>query len=283
MSAVSPSVPVPERIDAVVVPLDHSPFSERAVPIAARLADQLDASIHLLSAVTHAADVAARERELREIPLPPSRVHRVVVVDLDPAGAIHEALRRLYPSVACLTSHGRGRSAALTGSVATEVIARGRDPLVVVGPTVEPHRGRHGVVACVDGTPASAALLPVAVRWAQLLAEPLVVMTVAELVPPSLSGGPVRRRFGPPGDAETWLDLVVGPARDVLGDVETAVVYDPISPVDGARPFLRDRGPSIAVISSRARTGLSRIIFGSVASAIVNQSPSPVLIVPRLG
>jgi hypothetical protein len=86
-------------------------------------------------------------------------VDRLVVVDLDPAGAIHEALR-LHLAVACLASHGRGRSAAVIGSVATEVVARGHDPVVVVGPMVEPHRGRHGVVACLDASPASGTCSP---------------------------------------------------------------------------------------------------------------------------
>jgi nucleotide-binding universal stress UspA family protein len=269
-------------IDVVVLPLDGSPFAERAVPVAAWLAYRLDASISVISAVTRAADVPARQRQLDEAPLPPRCLERIVVVDADPAGAIHEALRRTHPSVACLASHGRGRAAAFIGSVATDVVARGHDPAVLVGPMVDPRPARCGVVACVDGTPASGALLDVAVRWAQLLAEPLVVMTVAEPVPPPLGGGAVRRRFGPEGDVETWLELVTGPARETLGAVDTAAVYDPISPVEGARRFLGDRRPSIAVIASRAYTGLSRLIHGSIASGIVYQSPSPALVVPRL-
>jgi nucleotide-binding universal stress UspA family protein len=268
-------------IETVVVPLDGSPFAERAVPVATWLAYQLDASISVISAVTRAAEVAARQRLLAEAPLPPRCLERVVVVDADPAGAIHEALRRSRPSVACLASHGRGRTAAWIGSVATEVVARGNDPAVLVGPMVDLRPAHCGVVACVDGTPASRALLDVAVRWAQLLAEPLVVMTVAEPVPPPLVGGAVRRRFGPQGDVDTWLELVAAPVRETLGAADTAAVYDPISPAEGALSFLADRRPSIAVIASHAYTGLARLIHGSVASRIVYRSPSPTLVVPR--
>jgi nucleotide-binding universal stress UspA family protein len=181
-----------------------------------------------------------------------------------------------------LASHGRGRTAAFIGSVATDVVARGHDPVVLVGPMVDTRPARCGVVACVDGTPASGAVLDVAVRWAQLLDEPLVVMTVAEPVPPPLGGGAVRRRFGPNGDVDTWLELLTAPARETLGAVDTAAVYDPIGPVAGARSFLGDRLPSLAVIASRAYTGLPRLIHGSVAFGIVFQSPSPVLVVPRV-
>ena len=49
---VSASEPqVPERVDALLVPLDGSDFSRVAVPIAARLAARLGAENHLLSAV----------------------------------------------------------------------------------------------------------------------------------------------------------------------------------------------------------------------------------------
>jgi nucleotide-binding universal stress UspA family protein len=119
------------------------------------------------------------------------------------------------------------------------------------------------------------------VRWAQLLAEPLVVMTVADPGPP-LTDGAVRRRFGPHGEVDTWLELLTAPARETLGEVDTAAVYDPIGPVEGVRRFLSDRRPSIAVIGSHARTGVSRLIHGSVAAGIVYQSPSPVLVVPRI-
>ena len=169
----------------------------------------------------------------------------------------------------------------MVGSVATDVVARGGSAVALIGPMFDLRLARCGVVACVDGTPASRAVLDVAVRWAQLLAEPLVVMTVADPGPP-LAEGAVRRRFGPQGDVDTWLELLTAPARDTLGEMETAAVYDPISPVEGVRRFLNDRRPSIAVIGSHARTGVSRLVHGSVTAGVVYQSPSPVLVVPRL-
>jgi hypothetical protein len=49
----------------------------------------------------------------------------------------------------------RGRTAALVGSVATDIVARGNDPAVLVGPLVNLGRPMRRVVACVDDTPAS--------------------------------------------------------------------------------------------------------------------------------
>jgi nucleotide-binding universal stress UspA family protein len=276
---------VPDDVEVVLVPLDGSSFSGRAVPVAARLAGKLDAGIVLFSAVPTEDDVPARVAELAAV-LPPclGPVHRSVVVSLDPAGAIHEELRRSGRdrTLACMASHGRGRSAALVGSVATEVVARGHDPLVLVGPHPDEHPGGHGVMVAVDDTPVSAALLPIGLGWAGLLGEPLTVTTVAEPVPPPLRPDrPARRRFGPDGDVEAFLEGLIAPIRQQGHKVDALAFYDPVSPASGLELHLRDHPATMVVVASHARTGPTRMVFGSVAAAIVRRSPSPVLVVPR--
>jgi nucleotide-binding universal stress UspA family protein len=281
---VIPAARVPDRVAVVLVPLDGSEASERALPVAARLARRLGAEIHLLSAVDEEDEAAARKEQLDAFRSPCLGVHRTVVVSADPAGAIHEELRRLGPdAVVCMASHGRGRSAALVGSVATEVIHRGHDPVILVGPRPPDHRRGSGVVVSVDETPASAALLPVGAGWSHLLGEPLTVATVAEPVPePLRPEKPVRRIFGPDEwDVHGFLDRLVQPLRDQGETVETLPLFDPISPAEGLEAHLVNHPASLVVVSSHARTGAARLVFGSVAAAIVRRSPSPVLVVPR--
>lgn len=287
---VTTSVPagVPERVEEFLVPLDASEFSQRAVPVAASFANLLAAGLCLFSAVPAEDEVAARKEQLTALPLRIGDVHTTVVVDPDPAGAVHEGLERSRGAVACMATHGRGRSAGFVGSVATEVVARGRDPLIAVGPNVGefapwlPKRYEPSdVVACVDETPASEALLPIARGWARLLGAELVVATVAEPVPQPLTSGPVRRRFGPDGDAAAVLQGMVARVLDAPQGVHTRVIYDPISPASGIWSYLRDRPARLVVLCSRAHRGLTRIVFGSVAAPIVYGSPSPVLVVPR--
>src|SRR5579884_803353 len=230
-------------VDTILVPLDGSRFAKRAVPVASELARRLGADLHLLSAVPTEDDRISRTAQLEAVRPRRLTVHRSVVVSRDPAGAIHETLRRLGRAVACMASHGRGGSAALVGSVATDVVARGHDPLVLVGPAgrhplrppeqrwgyrdwEEPFEG-HGVIAGVDGTPASAALLPITLRWANLLKEPCTVLTVAEERPEPVRPGPVRRNFGPDGDVDAFLESLVRPLREDGHKVDTLAVYDP--------------------------------------------------------
>jgi nucleotide-binding universal stress UspA family protein len=271
----------PTSVDTVLVPVDGSRFSVIALPVALALADRLGAEIQLFSAVDTVEEVAEREGELAEIRPSGRQVSHSVLVDRDPAGAIHEALRRRSRAVVCMASHGRGRSAALVGSVASDVVVRGHDPLIVVGPSISDELKGAGVLACVDETAASAALIPIALRWSSLLGEPLIVTTVAEPVPPPLRDGPVHRRFGPRGAVGAFLESLVAPVRGAGPEVEALAIYDPISPAEGVRSYLEEQPVALVIVSSHARTGMARIAFGSVAASIVHHSPSPVLVVPR--
>jgi nucleotide-binding universal stress UspA family protein len=271
----------PDTVDALLVPLDGSDFSRVAVPTAARLAARLEAEIQLLSAVESAGEVGRREQELDRVHIPGHMVSRSVVVERDPANAVHEALHKLGNAVACMATHGRTRSAALVGSVATHVVARGHDPLVLVSPYMEQPRRSSGVVACVDDSPASAALVAVAVRWAELLSERCIVLTIAEDAPGPVTGGTIRRRFGPDGDAEAYLAALVEPFITAGHAVEAVVRYEPVNVWGGLHRYLLDHPAALVATNTRSRTGLRRLVFGSVAATIVRRSPSPVLVMPR--
>jgi nucleotide-binding universal stress UspA family protein len=284
-------------VDTILVPLDRSRLARRALPVASELARRLGADLHLLTAVPTEDDRISGAAQLEAVRPRSVRVHRSVVVSRDPAGAIHETLRRLGSAVACMASHGRGRSAALIGSVATDVVARGHDPLVLVGPVsrhwLQPPRQQwgyrnweepfdgHGVIASVDGTPASAALMPTALRWADWLKEPFVVVTVAEERPEPVRPGPVRRNFGPAGDVDDYLEGLARPFREEGHKVDTLALYDPISPAEGLQAYLWNHPACLVVVASHSRSGLTRVVFGSVAAAVVHLGMSPVLVVPR--
>jgi nucleotide-binding universal stress UspA family protein len=167
------------------------------------------------------------------------------------------------------------------GSVATDVVARGHDPLVLVSPYMDQPRRSSGVVACVDDSPAAAALVAVAVRWAELLAERCIVLTIAEDAPEPVTGGPVRRRFGPDGDAEAYLAALVAPFITAGHAVEAVVRYEPVNVWGGLSRYLLDHPAALVATNTRSRRGLRRLVLGSVAATIVRHSPSPVLVVPR--
>ena len=244
-------------VQVVLVPLDGSEFAERVVPPAARLARTVGAELHLLGVVDEADEVPQREADL-DAAAGTSGVQRSVVIDTDPAGAIHRHRERLAHAVICMASHGRGRSAGVVGSVANDVIRHSTDPFIIVGPHIDdlaPSVGdgsaASGVVACVDDTPESSSILRVAWGWSTLLSEPLMVTTVAEPVPVPVAGVPAHRRFGPDGDVESFLSSVTGSLGAAGTDVTTHVVWDPISPAEGMRTYLREHPAGLVVVGSR--------------------------------
>jgi nucleotide-binding universal stress UspA family protein len=168
----------PQRIDTVVVPLDGSEFSEKALPVADRLARRLGAGVLLFSAVEKEDDAPDRKAELSSI------------------------------------------------------------------------------------------------------AETFEGVKVAEPVPPAVTAGPPRRRFGPHEDVDAFLHHLVHKVLGPDADVETTAIYDPISPSIGLCTYLRDRPPWLLALGSRARGGVERLMLGDVAAATVRCSVCPVLVVP---
>jgi nucleotide-binding universal stress UspA family protein len=252
-------------VATLVVPTDGSTLSHAAARVGARLASRLDAGLALVSAVPTGDDVAPREQELADlyVDVPPGRVSRSVVVHPDPAAMIHEALDRIPHPVLVMATHGHGRSAAPAGSVAMAVIARGRHPVVVTCPLVEPRVG-SGVLACVDQGPQAGLVVATARRWAELLGETVTVVTVAE----------------PDRDAEAVLAAAAGPVRERGPRLEALAIHDPIGPSCGLHQRLREAPASLVVAGSRAGEGLARLVLGRVAGTLVRHSPSPVLLLP---
>src|SRR5205807_4483439 len=99
-------------------------------------------------------------------------------------------------------------------------------------------------------------------------------------VPPPVTVGPPRRRFGPDEDVDAFLRRLVHKTFGPDAGVETKAVYDPISPSVGLCSFLDGHPPWLVTIGSRARVGIKRLVFGSVAATSVRCSVVPVLVVP---
>ncbi len=106
----------------------------------------------------------------------PDASREIVMADEHAASVEQVALAILQSAtgargVVCMASHGRGRSAAILGSVATEITARAQHPVAIVGPafSFKTWAVDAPVVACVDGTTPSEAVIPIALEWAHVL------------------------------------------------------------------------------------------------------------------
>jgi nucleotide-binding universal stress UspA family protein len=139
------------------------------------------------------------------------------------------------------------------------------------------------LVACVDGSASSEAVLPAAAAWAATFGMSLTILTVADPALPPMDEGDVwKRRYGPDGNAELYAAGLADTWKHAV-HVKGEVVYDPIGPSSGVKAYL-DRHPAgLLAVTTHARQGWRRLLFGAGAAGIVRVSDVPTLIVPLLG
>jgi nucleotide-binding universal stress UspA family protein len=282
----------------VLLPLDGSRFALAALPTARALCERFHAELVAIS-------VAADERRARRLQrharraLDGGRDNREraeVVVGDDPALFINARVTELGSCVVCMSTRGRGRVAgAMIGSVARAVLQSSMAPMLAVGPQADrppllvgrPRR-RPGswpkplsvrrLVACVDGSAASEAVLPVATQWAKTFEMSLTILTVAEDAL-ALDDDVHRNRFGPP-DPGSYTERLAARWKQIFADTVGEVVVDPVGVASGVRTNLNSRPAGLVAVTTHARTGAERLRLGAVAADVIRESAVPVLVVP---
>jgi nucleotide-binding universal stress UspA family protein len=264
---------------SLLVALDGSLFAERAVAPVCSLAGRLGAKVLLWSAAASPAQAAERRARLEELAATSGAEWDVAVTDR-PIDAIPVAAEGEHRLV-CLATHGHDRTAGLVHSVSAAVVAASDGPVLLVGPAVPapPVTGR-GLAVCVDGSPESEAIMPVAVGWAGALSIGVSVLTVAEPVPESVrQPGLYPRLHGPRGDADAYVAALAS-RWNAQVPVMGRAIYDPVDVGGALAAAFAAEPPDLVVMGTRSPHGLRRLIFGSTAAALSHRSPAPVLVVP---
>lgn len=259
----------------LVVPIDGSAASWGAVPVAARMAAAVDGRLDVVSVVDRLADIApARTELIRGLEqlgdLPVSPAEQVLASDVVGA-ALAEHVESLDGATVVMSSHGHGRSAAVLGSIADEVLRKMFGPIVILGPHVDPESaGRLDgtYVVPLDGSDAGETILPVAEAWAiEFGAVPWLV----EVVGPGPHGGPDVFE-------SSYTSRLAATLRERSGrEVEFEVLHGD-NPAASVVDFARSTRASLVFATTHGRTGLERLRLGSVAAEIVRRSPCPVVL-----
>jgi nucleotide-binding universal stress UspA family protein len=145
------------------------------------------------------------------------------------------------------------------------------------------------VIVPLDGSQLAESALPLAREIQDKFAAKLVLLRAVE----SLQGVPSAGLLDPPAavaseieltqkvqdaaseDAAAYLQAVVRQLAPAT--METLVMAD--QPADAIVQTAAERPNALIVMSSRGRSGLSRLVFGSVAEAVLRNSTAPVLVV----
>lgn len=285
----------PLAFQHVLVPLDGSEFAAAALPTAQALAAKFGARVVGIAVAGTDGEIAALRDEVTASLRDDLSADSVdVVVGTDAAEVITGRAAQLERTLVCMSTRGRGRvTGALIGSVTRDVLQTCRRPVITVGPQADRPPalvGRHKrrpmhfphpleirrIVACVDGSPNSEAVLPVAAQWATALDMSLAILTIAEDVPPTASGE-MRRRWGP-ADPWAYVEDLAKRWSDVVAATTSAVELDPIGVASGLRAHLFQEPAGLVAVTTHARSGLDRIRLGSSAADIVRTVPVPALV-----
>jgi nucleotide-binding universal stress UspA family protein len=267
------------EVTHVVVPLDGSPFAERALPVAGWVAAELGAGVHPVEIVHDDEEAEGAVRYLDSV----CRRHHATQWDVvqrdDVPGALAETVARSPARMACMATHGWDRSAAPLGSVASGLLDRSDRPMVLVGRGARALTAADApVVVAVDGAQQDDALVSVALGWAAKLARPVEIVTVA--LPPTASRAAASPRHAEsPAEPEKYVESLAARAAGEGPAVSARVAYDPVSVRDGLVPLL-DRTAALVVVGSRHRPAGPGAIVDSDAARIVNDAPVPAVVVP---
>jgi nucleotide-binding universal stress UspA family protein len=180
-----------------------------------------------------------------------------------------------------------GRSAprsgvwARLGTTAQRVLRASSVPVLVAAEL--PRREPAHVLVAVDESDMTSAVL----RWGQLLAArfsavatAVHVVTVPVFVGASVAsaGGGSFADARDVQEAERWL--VQRLEDSVVRGMTPTVVAGPVRPADAILEEATHRRAELIVMGSRGAGGVRRFLVGSVAEAILESAPCPVLVVP---
>lgn len=255
----------------IVVPLDGSHRAARALECAKPLAARLDADIVVVASTWASSEDEVRpdiEEQLATHGLPDVEVR---LPYLYPPEAIAAAVADVPDPLVCMTSHGRsGLGHAVLGSVAEEVLGSTDIPVLLVGPDADLGPRHGGLVLCLDATPASAEIVPVATAWATILGLDVDVVTVHP------SDDRPMSRFSC-ADREQLHAAVVQLEQAHL--VARDYVVNEIGAARGLAAFAEHHQSAFIAATTRARAGLARDVLGSTTANLVRLSPCPLLLV----
>jgi nucleotide-binding universal stress UspA family protein len=201
-----------------------------------------------------------------------------------PADVIVDEARTFAADLIVIGSRGHSSIASLVlGSVSGEVIDHAGCPVLVAR-----QPGIIRVVFATDGSPSAAAAEAMLASWPMFADPPIRVVSVAEVSPPWSIGiaptmvGAVVNEYARDLEAAKaeHRDIADGSARRLraAGRDSTADLRSG----DAAAEIIEAIGEwraDLVVMGSRGRTGLTRLLLGSVARNVVHGTSASILVV----
>jgi len=286
-------------LKTILVPLDMSDLAAKALPTAEALARQTGAEIILLSVIDLPPGAKESDRKIEtekaqasdylkaragELTAKGLSCRGDVTVALDAFAEILRAADTANADLIVIGSHGRsGLMRAVFGSVADKVLKGSHRPVLVIRPAVDPAKvpAFNRILVPLDNSPLAEAILPVARALAKDLGAALIFLSTVE---PIVVSDPTTGQV-PIGsiltdieeDAKAYVKDIVKETEQqgikAEGLVGVGFAADQI--VHAAEQSHAD----LIALATHGRSGIARLIMGSVAGSILSKSPLPCIII----
>ena len=282
-------------IERIVVPLDGSPTAEAVLPQVRRILHRTDSELILVRAIipppaedsmsmvgAEALIDASREytrgmeARLKEAGVRVKSITRVGTA----AGVILDVAQEEEAHLIAMATHGEtGLKRILLGSVTEKVLRKSPVPVLVVRPfdsyTIAPespeHRPIRHLLLPIDESELGLAAFAPAAKLAELFDARVLLLRVLET---DKKGAELARERAA---AERHLKEIARPL-DLQG-IETIVLVEVGDPATviletcGAVPI------DLMAMATHGRSGLSRLLHGSVTERVLRESTVPLLVV----
>jgi nucleotide-binding universal stress UspA family protein len=202
------------------------------------------------------------------------------VVEGPATPAILDAARS-WPAdiIALATSKWSGLDRWLNASVADAVVRSADRPVLVVPPEWQPPAARRRpehILVPLDGSPLAEQALALAARLAGALGADLILLRVIDAGPDQ--GQALDRAPSEDGGAETYLQRLAAQVGTSLPDRQVVTRVISGSPAAAIAQAALDLQVDVIAMSTRGRSGLARAVLGSTATATLEQSTVPLLL-----
>ncbi len=297
------------KVEKVLCPTDFSSSAGQALELAVLVARSFGAELHVLHGIVlHTADPHSPTYHLpnleeieatlqrtaasalaRDIAPHADGVLRIIEVQRRApfAGeAILEYAEEINADLIVMGTHGRrGLSHLLLGSVANEVVRRAPCPVMTVRPRPEgAHlRAIERILVPVDFSGAAnvalAAARDLAVAWTATLD---VLHVIEETVMPAFYAAGVTSLLQLDPEIRTRCQAELRRRVERLGG-PPVVARTHVREGKAAQhivAFAEEQGSDLIVLATAGRSGVERLLLGSVAEKVVRLAPCPVLVVP---
>jgi nucleotide-binding universal stress UspA family protein len=292
-------------MDTVIVPLDGSELSERAIRLGEVIALAMGAKLALVHVLEEPIaydlvpsllipDRTVAEAYLRRVATDVQRGTEVSihVVHGNPVDALTTLTRDEPESMLVMSTHGRsGLGRLMFGSVADKVVRESSVPVALVRGSSTPYRKTlHSLLVPLDGSLFSEEAMPIAIDLARKcdasiglvhICDPFWVSTssfAAQDQPDEREGGlaDVDRQALAAG--RSYLERVAEDVRSQGISVHWEVRFG--KPADEIVRAAETTEADLIVMATHGRGGIRRLPIGSVANEVLHRGTIPILVIP---